>query len=653
LQIAGRCFLGTTRRKQTEQCRISAEYILALDIKKERFQLQVANGNRANGNSGSNTFLTVLIVIAALYFARTVFVPLALAVLLVFILAPLVARLQHWGFGRIPSVASVVLLFLLIIGVVGALMSSQLADLAHKLPEYQTNVHRKIESIRSSGSGLINRMTRTVDNLTEGLTSQPPTGTREQKGEEKPVPVEIRHSPFSPLEILQKILGSFLNLVVTAAIVLVFVIFMLIERTDLRDRVIRLGGASRVNATTRMLDDASERVSRYLLRQLIVNAAYGILAGLSLYIISVPNPFLWGLVAALLRYVPYLGIWIAAAMPAAVAFAVEPGWAKVPLVFGLYFGIDLVMYNFVEPLIYGSSTGLSALAILVSAVFWTWLWGPVGLLLSTPMTVCVVVLGRHIPHLWFLRTLLSDEPVLSPEARLYQRLLAMDLEEATEIAEEFLKCKSLEEFYDGVVIPTLSLAEADRHRGRLDEARQRFLFQNTRIMVEDLAERAEELSRKRPTAEQKQVTNVKAAADLPLTLICIPARDEADEIAALMLVQLLNRRGVGGYVLSASTLAVDSLDAVSRANPPVACVLAVPPFGYVHARYLCRRLRMQMPELKIVGAILTEKPPEELEQRRPSLMADELASSLQVALTKVLSLALAQPEPLQPIPTKT
>jgi predicted PurR-regulated permease PerM len=631
----------------------------------------VANGNRANGNSASTTFLTVLIVIAALYFARTVFVPLALAVLLVFLLAPLVARLQRWGLGRIPSAATVVLLFLVILGVVGALMSSQLADLARKLPEYQTNVHRKIESIRSSGSGLINRITRIVDNFTAGLAPQQPTRTREQTGEEKPVPVEIRRSPFSPLEIIQKILGSFLNLLVTAGIVLVFVIFMLIERTKLRDRVIRLGGASRVNTTTRILDDASERVSRYLLRQLIINAAYGILAGLGLYFIGVPNPFLWGLAAALLRYIPYLGIWIAAAMPAAVAFAVEPGWAKVPLVFGLYLGLDLVMYNFVEPLLYGNSTGLSALAILVAAVFWTWLWGPVGLLLSTPLTVCLVVLGRHIPHLGFLRILLSDEPVLSPETRLYQRLLAMDLEEATGIAEEFLKGKSLEDFYDQVVIPTLSLAEADRHRGRLDEPRQHFLFQNARILVEDLAERADDPQPRtnlprtarttqdaprntehgtRTTHQQNQPAPDNKQADLPISLICIPARDEADEIAALMLVQLLNRRGVGGHVLSASTLAVESLEAISRANPPVACVIAVPPFGYVHARYLCRRLRTQMRDLKIVGAILTEQPIEELKQRRPPLMADELASTLNLALTKVLSFIPTQPRQPHPIP---
>ena len=586
--------------------------------------------------------MTVLVVIAVLYFGRTVLIPLALAVLLSFLLTPVAARLQHWGWGRIPSVVSVVLLLLVIIGVIGALMTSQLTDLARKLPEYQTNIHKKVESIRNSGGGLINRVTRFVGNFSESLTPRPPPSSREQSTEERPVPVEIRRSAFSPLEIIQKILGSLLNIIVTAGIVLVFVIFMLVERMDLRDRLIRLGGARRVSATTKMLDDAGQRVSRYLLTQLIINAGYGVVAGVSLYFIGVPNPFLWGLVAALLRYIPYLGIWIAAVMPAALAFAVEPGWVKVPLVFGIYFGIDLLMYNFVEPLLYGNSTGLSALSILVAAVFWTWLWGPVGLLLSTPLTVCVVVLGRHIPHLWFLRILLSDEPVLSPETRFYQRLLAMDLEEATEIAEEFLKGKSLEDFYDRLVIPALSLAEEDRHRGRLDEKRQRFLFQNARILVEDFADVPEDLAHGHRGQPSQSTSAAAKGADLASQVVCIPARDEADEIAALMLVKLLNRHGIGASMLSSGILAGELLEALGHEKAAVACVLAVPPFGYVHARYLCRRLHAQRTELKVVGAILTEQPLEELKQRQPPLSAEELASSIKLALAEVLTLIPTQ-----------
>ncbi|HTL56148.1 MAG TPA: AI-2E family transporter [Candidatus Limnocylindrales bacterium] len=601
----------------------------------------MANGNRPNGNSGSITLLTVLIVVAVLYFGRMVFVPLALSVLLAFLLAPVVSRLQRWGLGRIPSAILVVTLFLVIIGFVGALMTTQLTDLARKLPGYQTNIHRKVESVRASGGGLINRISRVVADFSDSLTPSRAAATPRNQSEEKPVPVEIRRSAFSPLDMIQKVLGSLLNVMVTAGLVLVFVIFMLIEQTGLRDRLIRLGGARRVNATTRMLDDASQRVSRYLLAQLVINSAFGMLAGIGLYFMKVPNPFLWGLVAALLRYIPYLGIWIAAIMPAALAFAVEPGWVKAPLVFAIYFGIDLIMYNFVEPLLYGNSTGLSPLAILVAAVFWTWLWGAVGLLLATPLTVCVVVLGRHIPQLWFLRILLSDEPVLRPETRFYQRLLAMDLEEATEIAEEFLKGKSLEEFYDGIMIPALSLAEEDRHQGRLDEARQRFVFQNSRILVEDLAERADELTRGEESREQPNEQQHRPeipAADAPPEVICIPARDEADEVAAAMLVQLLQIRGVPARTLTAGMLVGELLESVNHQQPPVVCVLAVPPFGYAHARYLCRRLRDQAPDVKLVGAILTEQRPEDLKQRQPQLVADELAISLRQTLAAVLPL---------------
>ncbi|HWI59017.1 MAG TPA: AI-2E family transporter [Bacillota bacterium] len=583
-----------------------------------------------------------MIVVAVLYFAREVFIPLALAVLLAFLLAPSVIRLRHWGWGRVPAALSVVLLAFGILGCIVTFMVAQSSDLARKLPGYEENVHKKLEALRSSGGGIINRVSRSIHDFTEELTPAPSAPPQPRSGEEKPLPVEVRRSNFSPFEVLQKILGSVLSLALTAAIVIVFVIFILIEREDLRDRMFRLAGTNRVNVTTQLLDDAAHRVSRYLLAQLIVNVVFGVLAGIGLYFIGVPNPVLWGVLAALLRYIPYLGIWIAAIMPAALVFAVEPGWLKVPAVFGLYFGIDLMMYNFVEPLLYGSSTGISPLAILVAAVFWTWLWGAVGLLLATPLTVCVVVIGRHVPRLEFLQVLLSDEPVLSAETRFYQRLLAMDVEEATAVAEEFLKGKSLEALYDEVIIPALSLAEEDRHRGRLDEDRQRFIFQNTRMVIEDLAERADALVTGDAAGKQETLNSPDLQSAAPdaaeAFVLCIPARDEADEIAALMLVQLLNRRGVAAKALSSATLAGESLEEVGRGKPRVACVSAVPPFGYMHARYLCRRLHDQFKEVKVVGAILTEHDVSEVKQRQPAIAADELASSLRQVLTQVLSL---------------
>ncbi len=609
----------------------------------------MASDNRPTGVAGNTTLVTVLIVVAVLYFARTVLIPLALALLLAFLLAPLVIRLRHWGLGRVPAAILVVLLAFGIIGVIGAVMTTQLSELAHKLPEYQQNVHKKMESVRSSGGGLITRITREIRNVTDALTPPPPPPAV-RSAEEKPVPVEIRRAPFSPLEMVQKVLGSLLSVLVTAGIVIVFVIFMLIEREDLRDRLIRLAGARRVNLTTNLLDDAAHRVSRYLLAQLIINVLFGVLAGTGLYFLRIPNPFLWGMLAAIFRYVPYLGIWIAALMPAAVAFAVEPGWVGVPMVFGLYFGIDLLMYNFAEPVFYGSSTGVSPLAILVAAVFWTWLWGPIGLLLATPLTVCVVVIGRHVPPLRFLQVMLSDEPVLSPPMRLYQRMLAMELEEATEVAEEFLKGSSLERLYDQVLVPALSLAEEDRHQGKLDEQRQQFIFQNTRILIEDLGERAAQLTRQRRASQRAEPGGPPGPAPphLPGKVVCLPARDEADALASLMLTQLLAQRGIQASALAGGKLIGELLQAVERERPAVTCVSAVPPLGYMHARYLCRRLQSQFSGLRLVAAILSERDVAELKQRQPPLAANEIASSLHEAVDQAVALLSAPTEETRP-----
>ena len=602
----------------------------------------VANGNRSTSNTGVTTLLTLVVVVAALYFARAIFIPLALAVLLAFLLAPLVVRLRHWGLGRLPSTIIVVLFSFLMIAIIGGVMTSQLADLAHKLPEYEQNINKKLELLKSSGGGVISRVTRFARRVTEELTPTP-TPTKTQPGEERPVPVEIRRTTFSPLELVRNVLGSALNVVLTAAIVIVFVVFMLIQREDLRDRLIRLLGAGRVNVTTQALDEAGQRVSRYLLALLGVNIVYGVVVGIGLYFIGVPNPLLWGLLAGLLRYIPYLGIWIAAAMPAAVAFGVAPGWGEVFIIFGLYFGVDLLIYNFVEPQLYGSSTGISPIAILVAAVFWTWLWGPVGLLLATPLTVCLVVLGRYVPSLEFLSVILSDEPVLSPETRFYQRLLAMNVEEATEVAEKFLKGKSLEKLYDSLLVPALTLAEEDRHRGRLSEEREEFVFKTTRILVDDLAERADELidgkNSSRGHGRKLSSSRKNGEETGGLCALCIPARDEADEIAAHMLVQLLSKSGVRAKALPSAALAGESLEEVSREKPRVVCVSAVPPLGYMHARYLCRRLRAEFPELKLVAAILTERDMEEVKKRRPEITSDEVATSLKQALTGIMSLA--------------
>jgi len=587
------------------------------------------------------------VVVAVLYFAREVFIPLALSILFTFLLAPLVLRLRHWGMPRVPAVVISVTFAFAIVAVTAGLVAIQLADLGQKVPEYQNNIREKLHAVRDSSNGILRRVTRVVNEFQEELS--PPAPPPTAPGATKPVPVEIQREAFSPLEMGRTVIGGLLNLLILAAIVIVFVIFMLLQREDLRDRFIRLVGTGQLNITTQALDDAGHRVSRYLIAQLIVNVAFAVPAGFGLYLIGVPNPVLWAVIAALLRYIPYLGMWFATIMPAAVAFAIDPGWAKPLLVVALYFGIDVFMYNFVEPWVYGSSTGITPLGILFAAVFWTWLWGPVGLLLATPLTVCVVVIGRYVPSLRFLSILLSDEPVLSPENRFYQRLLAADVEEATEVAEEFLKGKSLEELYDAVILPALSMAEQDRHKDRFDPDQQKALFQNLRLILEHLAERADEIVAESPEAKNRLRDDAGARVPTPapseITVLSLPARDEADELAALMLAQLLNARGIGAKAVSASALAAEQLDEIERENAGLAVVVAVPPSGHLHTRYLCKRLRSQFHELKIVAALLSCGDVQELKKRQPPIPADEIATTLSRTVAEVLSLVPATREP--------
>ena len=325
-----------------------------------------ANENPSKPRVGSSILLSVVIVVGVLYFARVVVIPLALAVLFAFLFAPLVIRLRCWGLGRVFSSILVVSFSFLIMSVIGTVMSTQLTDLAHKMPEYEQNVQHKVQSIRATGGSWLDRISRVVGSLTDGFAPTSPTRDN-RTGQQKPVQVEIHKPVFAPMDIIQKALGSVLNVMLTLGIVVVFVIFMLIEREDLRDRLIRLAGPRRLTLTTRALDEASDRLSRYLVVQLLINIVYGVLAGIGLYFMRVPNPLLWGIVAALMRYIPYLGIWIAAAMPAALAFAVEPGWLKAPIIFGLYFGIDLLMYYIAEPLLYEQQPERS---------LFTGAWGP-------------------------------------------------------------------------------------------------------------------------------------------------------------------------------------------------------------------------------------------------------------------------------------
>ncbi len=408
----------------------------------------------------------------------------------------------------------------------------------------------------------------------------------------KPVPVEIRQPELQPLQLVESIIGPLLQPLATAGLVIVFAIMILLEREDLRDRLLRLAGRD-LHRTTIAMDDAAQRISRYLLRQLVVNACCGLPIGLGLAVIGIPNAALWGILAALLRFIPYLGIVIAACFPIALAIAVDPGWTLLAWVVLLFVGIELVVSNLLEPWVYGASTGLSSVALIAAATFWTWLWGPIGLLLSTPMTVCLVVLGRHVPQLQFLDVMLGNDPVLAPSESFYQRLLANDPEEATEQAREFIRERSLAEFFDTVAIPALDRAQADSDRGVLSAERRTMIKEGIRAMLEDLSDDA--------VGDAGAEGSAQAEIEAP-GIVCVAGRNELDEAAASLLVHLLRSEHYAGVAeaLPPDALASDSPDQPLFRRAGLVCLSLISTSSPARARYLERRLRRRAPRAKVL-----------------------------------------------------
>ena len=436
----------------------------------------MTSSRRISTQSNLRPIALVGSVIAVLYFAREVLIPFAIALTLTFLLTPVVTFLQRI---RLPRVASVLLVLAVALGVTGGLawlLADQLLSVANELPHYRENIRRKVQSIHSpSAKGSLGRAAESVKEIGKEISRAPALGLG-QPAAPRVSRVEVVTPEPTELQQLREWSSSLIGPLGTAGIVIIFTVFMLIEKEDLRNRLLRLGGLGRLNEMTKALDDAAQRVSRYLLMQLLVNAAFGLLFGIGLYFIGIPSAALWGTTAGILRIVPYVGTLVAASAPLALSLAVFDRWLPPLLVFVLFASLELVIGNVLEPWLYGAHTGISPLALLVTTVFWTVLWGPAGLILSTPLTVCAVVIGRYVPQLRFLHILLGAEQVLGPDAQLYQRLLAMDQQEAREVADLALKDKTLVEVYDQVFVPALMMAEQDRHKGRLEAAREEFLF---------------------------------------------------------------------------------------------------------------------------------------------------------------------------------
>jgi predicted PurR-regulated permease PerM len=563
----------------------------------------MARPNRNQNNSHLLVLVSAVVIIAALYFAKVVLVPFALAILFTFILATPVSWLERIHVPRFLAVMIMVLLAVGAIGSVGWVVTNQLVDATSHWSSYRTNIKNKIESIRKNRPESLNNAAQAVQEISTDLNATTPgpaapatgKGANAQAGKlpgaatatiVKPIPVEIVPPASSFVESLPNILGP----IGTAGIVLVFTIFMLFQREDLRNRFIRLAGDGRLSVMTQAMDEAGDRVSHYLFLQSMVNTSYGLIIGFSLYLVHVPNAVLFGVIAGILRFLPYIGPPIGAFLPVMLSLAVFEDWTRPLMVLGIYVVVEIVVANFIEPMLYGSKTGISSLAVLGAAVFWTFLWGPIGLVLSTPLTVCLVVLGRHIPNMRFLNVLLGDEPVLSPEVHYYQRLLATDHDEARQVLKGHLKEKSLEELYDTVLIPALMMAEQDRHRNDLDDETATFIYQSTREFVEDLTEKnGKESSDSGSTGDSAKRTQV----------ICVPASGEADEIAGVMLAQLLNIAGHHVKCVSIGT-ADEMLAQAEKMKPGIICISAIPPLALTHARSIYERLRTQFPDHAIV-----------------------------------------------------
>lgn len=557
------------------------------------WSILLAQSPSVAASSKSIILIAFVLVIAALYLGRQIFIPLALAFIFSFLLSPAVFLLERIKFGRIPSVLTVLILAFALAGTISWAVARQFVEIVDALPSYKTNLDAKIETLHAPRNATLSKATATVQELDKELSAVPGevSGERSQSRESRartlrPIPVQVAAPPSSLFEDLRELLGPLAEPAETAAMAIIFTLFMLAKREDLRNRAIRLAGRGKLNLMTQAFDDAAKRLSRYLLMQFVVNASYGLVFGFALHFLGIPHALLWGVFAALLRFVPYVGPLIAVAIPVMMALAVFPGWHQAGITLGIFVALELTVANFIEPLVYGAHTGISSLAILVAAVFWATLWGPVGLILSTPLTVCLIVLGRHVPQLNFLEVVLGDEPVLPPQQCFYQRLLAGDPEEARAIAEAQLKESSLESLYESVILPALKLAEQERGADRLDERHREFILQTVREIIEDLGEQnAEETSEPaNPPSEGR--------------IMCIGSVSGTDALIATMLAQLLRRSGYDARDVSAGVL--ENPPGTLRENFNIVCVSSISPFAVGRARSVCRLVRSAIPGVRII-----------------------------------------------------
>jgi predicted PurR-regulated permease PerM len=560
-------------------------------------------------------FGSLVVIVAALYFAQEVLVPVVMAVLLTFILSPLVKGLQRLHVPRLLAVLVVVILSLSLLSLMVLLVYSQIKGLAIELPERKPAIVRKVRTLLESGRGSwLDKLFQTGRDILQEIQG-PAENKQVRKNTMEPVPTTP--APSSGPIYLLGVAHPALRVLLQAALIVVLLVFMLLRREDLRNRLIRLSGEGNITRMTKALDDAATRLSRFLLVQLCINLAFGILATVGLWLIGVPYALVWGLLAGLLRYLPYLGAYVGTGLTLIAAAFLAPeqaGWTPAILTLILFLGLELITANVIEPGLFGHSIGVSEVALLVAAAFWAWLWGPIGLLLSTPLTACLAVLGRYVPQLEFFDVLLGNEPVLTEPVRYYQRLLARDEDEAVQLVEDYLKEHDTGAVFEKMLLPALLLTSANRESGRLTEEDEQFIIQTTREVIEDLPADGQE----GPKEEDKAVL-----------VLGYPARHPADELALLMLGQLLGPAKCRLELLASKTLASEVLVRVEKDQPAAVCIASLSPHGLTAVRYLCKRLRAKLPDLKLLVLSLgREGQQERVAARLRSAGADNVATSL-------------------------
>ncbi len=635
------------------------------------------------GVNGLLTLASSVVVVAALYFARDVLIPIMFAMLLSFILAPLARLFDRIGLPHVVSVLFTVILALAVILSLGGLIGTQVAGLASNAPRYESTVEQKITILRQDTLGRLNTLVDSLSHQFQHPAPAPaertgsPAPAQAPTGAAKPVPVQVQASNPSPFDLAMSILGRVLAPLSDVAIVLIFAVFILLQREDLRDRAIRLFGSGDLHRSTMAMNDAARRLSRYFLTQLAINTGFGIVIGAGLWMIGIPSPLLWGIMAALLRFVPYIGPWLAAAIPLLLAAAVYHGWSTVFWTIGLYAVTEFMIGQAVEPMAYGHTTGLSPFAIIAAATFWTWLWGPIGLIMSTPLTLCLVVLGRHVDRLEFLDVLLGDRPALSPVESFYQRMLAGDPDEAHAQAELLLRERALSAYYDEVAIKGLQLAASDAQRQVLTETQLARVCKAANHLIDDLdahedtdpgpapkehevveASPAEEAV-PRPPAPHDHVTReqLPPAWQGETPVLCIAGRGPLDEQAALILSRLLIKHGLGARVAPYSTVARDSIRSFDPTGIAMICVCYLTIEGVPsHLRYMLRRLRQQLPgDVKVLAGLWT--PGDEVlgdDDLCSTLGADFAVATLRDAVEVCIAEATrTMPKPEQPQEART